>query len=84
MPAVPSSGALSMFVLGNHRPTIRGTDDGIWRRVRVIEFPVKLTDVLPTSVRHATRAASQPAEPAVRGAHPGGGGGVLRAAATRA
>lgn len=28
---------------GNSRPQIKGTDDGIWRRVRVIEFPVKFS-----------------------------------------
>ena len=27
-----------LWLAGNHKPTIRGTDDGIWRRVRVIPF----------------------------------------------
>ena len=26
------------FMVGNHRPNIRGTDQGMWRRVRLIEF----------------------------------------------
>lgn len=27
-----------LWVMGNHKPTIRGTDDAIWRRVKVIPF----------------------------------------------
>jgi putative DNA primase/helicase len=27
-----------IWLAGNHKPTIRGTDDGIWRRVRLIPF----------------------------------------------
>ncbi len=27
-----------LFVAGNHKPTVRGTDDGIWRRMRLINF----------------------------------------------
>jgi putative DNA primase/helicase len=27
-----------LWLAGNHKPTIRGTDDGIWRRVRLIPF----------------------------------------------
>jgi len=26
------------FMVGNHKPNIRGTDQGMWRRVRLIEF----------------------------------------------
>ncbi|MBA5606787.1 bifunctional DNA primase/polymerase [Duganella sp. FT3S] len=29
-----------MFVAGNHKPVIKGTDEGIWRRMRLIPFPV--------------------------------------------
>ena len=27
-----------LMMLGNHKPIIRGADDGIWRRIRLIEF----------------------------------------------
>jgi putative DNA primase/helicase len=30
-----------LWVVGNHKPAIRGTDDGIWRRVRLIPFTQK-------------------------------------------
>jgi putative DNA primase/helicase len=30
-----------LWIVGNHKPTIRGTDDGIWRRVRLIPFTQK-------------------------------------------
>lgn len=32
-----------LFIAGNHKPTIRGRDDGIWRRVRLIPFIVTIT-----------------------------------------
>jgi putative DNA primase/helicase len=33
------------FILStNHRPVIRGTDDGIWRRVRLVPFTVQFWD----------------------------------------
>ncbi|OSZ74611.1 phage/plasmid primase, P4 family [Hydrogenophaga sp. IBVHS1] len=31
-----------LFVAGNHKPVIRGRDDGIWRRVRLIPFTVTI------------------------------------------
>jgi putative DNA primase/helicase len=38
-----------LTILGNHRPDIRGTDDGIWRRLLLVPFdvqiPVAETDV---------------------------------------
>lgn len=30
-----------LWIVGNHKPTIRGTDGGIWRRVRLIPFTQK-------------------------------------------
>ncbi|NYT57934.1 PriCT-2 domain-containing protein [Alcaligenaceae bacterium] len=29
---------LKLFIVGNHRPVIKGTDNGIWRRVRLVPF----------------------------------------------
>jgi len=34
----------TMWVPTNYRPIIRGTDDGIWRRIRVIPFNVQIPD----------------------------------------
>jgi len=31
-----------LWLYGNHKPTISGTDDGIWRRVRLIPFDVQI------------------------------------------
>ena len=57
---------LKLWMFGNHKPRIRGTDDGIWRRIRLIPFTVqipedrrdprltaKLTDELPGILRWA-------------------------------
>ena len=33
-----------LWIYGNHKPTIRGTDDGIWRRIRLVPFTVKIPD----------------------------------------
>lgn len=30
--------AFKLLILGNHRPVIRGTDNGIWRRIRLVPF----------------------------------------------
>jgi putative DNA primase/helicase len=35
---------LKLWMFGNHRPQIRGTDHGIWRRVRLIPFNVQIAD----------------------------------------
>lgn len=32
----------SMWVATNHRPEVRGTDDGIWRRLKVVPFTVSI------------------------------------------
>jgi putative DNA primase/helicase len=33
-----------LFLATNHRPVIRGTDNGIWRRIRLIPFNVAIPD----------------------------------------
>jgi putative DNA primase/helicase len=33
-----------LWLSTNHKPTIRGTDDGIWRRIRLIPFTVRIPD----------------------------------------
>jgi putative DNA primase/helicase len=35
---------LKLWIFGNHRPEIRGTDRGIWRRVRLIPFNVEIAE----------------------------------------
>lgn len=34
--------AFKLFLATNHKPTIRGTDEGIWRRIRLIPFTVQI------------------------------------------
>lgn len=36
-----------LFVFGNHKPTVKGTDHGIWRRIRLIPFTVQFNDTMP-------------------------------------
>lgn len=36
--------AFKLWLQGNHKPTIRGTDEGIWRRVRLVPFTQTITD----------------------------------------
>jgi putative DNA primase/helicase len=33
-----------LMIFGNHKPDIRGTDEGIWRRVRLIPFDVTIPE----------------------------------------
>jgi P4 family phage/plasmid primase-like protien len=33
-----------LFLATNHQPTIRGTDKGIWRRIRLVPFSVTIPD----------------------------------------
>lgn len=32
------------WISGNHKPTVRGTDTGIWRRLRLVPFTVRIPD----------------------------------------
>lgn len=32
------------WISGNHKPTIQGSDHGIWRRIRLIPFTVRISD----------------------------------------
>jgi putative DNA primase/helicase len=34
----------TLWMAANHRPTIRGTDDGIWRRMRLVPFTVQIPE----------------------------------------
>lgn len=34
----------TLFVYGNHKPRIEGTDEGIWRRIHLIHLPVRIPD----------------------------------------
>lgn len=33
-----------LTISGNHKPEIRGADDGIWRRVALVDFPARFAD----------------------------------------
>jgi putative DNA primase/helicase len=33
-----------LWIFGNHKPNIRGTDDGIWRRIMLIPFAVTISE----------------------------------------
>jgi putative DNA primase/helicase len=35
---------LKLFLAANYKPVIRGTDEGIWRRIKLIPFTVKIAD----------------------------------------
>lgn len=36
--------ALKLFLAANHKPVIKGTDNGIWRRIRLIPFEVTIPE----------------------------------------
>ena len=64
------------WMYGNHKPEIRGTDDALWGRVKLIEFPVSFADrvdlELPGSCALSCRAFSIGPSP---GVWPGNGRG---------
>ena len=33
-----------LWLYGNHKPSITGQDEGIWRRIRVVDFPVQIAE----------------------------------------
>ena len=33
-----------LFISGNHKPVVRGEDDGIWRRIKVIPFNTQIPE----------------------------------------
>jgi putative DNA primase/helicase len=37
-------GTFKIFLAANHKPGVRGTDDGIWRRIKHIPFEVQIPD----------------------------------------
>ena len=41
---------------GNHKPEIRGTDDALWSRVKLVEFPVSFADRVNTTCPPHLRA----------------------------
>lgn len=36
--------AAKLILSGNHRPAVKGTDHGIWRRITLLDFPRRFTD----------------------------------------
>lgn len=44
------------WMYGNHKPEIRGTDDALWGRVKLIEFPVSFADRMNLQLPHQLRA----------------------------
>lgn len=33
-----------LWIYGNHRPVVKGTDEGIWRRIRLVPFTVSISE----------------------------------------
>lgn len=49
-----------LWLSANHKPTIRGTDDGIWRRIRLIPFEVQIPG--PEQIKERVMRAALDAE----------------------
>lgn len=49
--------AFKLWLASNHKPVIKGTDEGIWDRVTLIPFTVRIPDVLPPSQQLTREAA---------------------------
>ncbi len=51
-----------LWLMGNHKPRVHGTDNGIWRRVRLIPFTATITpeEEIPESVLRARFHAERP------------------------
>ena len=51
-----------LWLMGNHKPRIEGTDTGIWRRVRMIPFTATISDEeeIPQAILMARFAAERP------------------------
>lgn len=48
--------SFKMWICTNHKPVIRGTDDGIWRRIVLIPFTMKIpTDKIDKGLSHKLR-----------------------------
>jgi tryptophanyl-tRNA synthetase len=60
---------VTLWIYGNHSPAIRGTDDGIWRRVRKIPFEVRFAE--------GDQLEERPGEIAAENLRDLGGGAVL-------
>ena len=52
-----------IWFTGNHRPTIRGTDNGIWRRLKMIPFKVVFHDNTPENAHKPEHLRKDPLLP---------------------
>lgn len=70
--------AFKLWLYGNHKPAISGTDDGIWRRVQLIPFDVQIPEAERDGGLPARLRAELPGVLAwaVRGGHDYAAGGL--------
>jgi putative DNA primase/helicase len=54
---------LKLWFSGNHKPVIKGTDDGIWRRFHLVPFLVKYHDPIPENAHLPSHLAKDLALP---------------------
>lgn len=50
-----------LWMMTNHKPIIKGTDNGIWRRLRLIPFTVTIPDAEKDDALHTKLVAEHPA-----------------------